>query len=69
MVVVILKLFTSKSRLLVPLVVAVVVREPSPTDFHAIKFVLRVNSQTLHLDNIQLELQDVFLAGCFLSTE
>lgn len=46
--VVILNLFTSKSRLLVP-----VDLEPSPTDFHALKFVLQVNSQTLHLDNIQ----------------
>jgi len=58
-----LNLFTLKSRLLVPLVVVVVVvvLEPSPTDFHAISFVLQVNSQTLHLENIQLELQEVFL--------
>ena len=53
MLVVILNLFTLKSRLLA-VVVFVVVLEPSPTDFHAISFVLKVELQTLYLDNIQL---------------
>lgn len=60
-VIIIPNLFTLKSRLLVPLVV--VVFEPSPTDFHAIKFVLKVELQTLYLDNIQLE-PGTILAVC-----